>query len=142
MQSPTPEPEYQVIDLTPGAAVVAGASVNDSHRTCKFILFRHRNVVTLVYGDISAYRYHANLLDQFCRSHGVEASWVHRPDMLEVLDLSVNVIGGGILELDAAAHTVRFSGASKAYGPCSRRRLESVIESSSSFAGLKVTIDP
>ena len=124
-----------VIDLTP----VSGTGSN-GRRHCKFIIVEHEDRVRMVFGDLSAYKYHANLLYAYCERHGVATEWVHKPDMLEPLDSALDILGGGFLELNRAANTATFSGASKAYGPYHHHQLEAILAKSPLFAPMQIRI--
>jgi len=134
--SPAPSNDHgRVLDLTPGSTPNA-----DGRRLCKFILVEYKDAVHLVFGDISTHKYHANLLHEFCERFNIESEWVHEPDLLEPLDSSIDVLGGGLVELHGASKTVSFSSASKAYGQYHRHHLEAVLAASREFAELTIRI--
>lgn len=133
--------ESYAVDLTPDGSNGSAALVGNGRRACKFILIEYRDIVQMVFGDVSAYKYHANLLHEFCVRNGIASSWVHKPDLLEPLDSSIDVLGGGFLELDRAAKVAIFSGASKAYGACRWHQLETILTASPVFAGMAIRID-
>ncbi len=135
-----PEAKSRVVDLTPDGAVESVAPGADGRRACKFILIEYGENVHLVFGNVAAYKYHANLLHEFCERHGIASDWVNKPDLLEPLDSSIDVLGGGYLELDRTMKTANFSGASKAYGPYHWHQLEEIVEASPEFAGLNIRI--
>ncbi|PWB74729.1 hypothetical protein C3F09_03310 [candidate division GN15 bacterium] len=133
--------DSNVIDLAPNAIGEAISPEGNGHRTCKFILLRHHGSNVLVFGDVATYRYHANLLHEYCRQRGIETSWVHKPDLLESTDPMLSVLGGGFLELTTDGRSATFSGSSKAYGPYPWRLLESIIVTSPVFAAMKVRVE-
>lgn len=124
-----------VIDLTP-----ASDSGGNGRRVCKFIIVEHEDRVRIVFGDLSAYKYHADLLHAYCEQHGIPSDWVHKPDLLEPLNSALDILGGGYLELNVSANTATFSGASKAYGPYHHHQLEAILANSPLFARMQIRI--
>jgi len=133
--------DLRALDLTPDAAGGAAAPGSNSRRTCKFLLIEYHDVVQLVFGDVTSYRYHANLLHRYCLQHGIAASWVREPDLLEPLDTALRILGGGFLELNHTQRKAVFSGASKAYGAFPWQHLKSILAVSPVFAGMTIRID-
>ncbi len=133
--------ESQVIDLASHVGVESTPSGTNGHRKCKFILIEYSGSHILVFGDLGSYRYHANLLRRYCEQRGIETSWEHEPDLLESRDPALRVLGGGMLELDTAGKSATFSGASKAYGSCPWRLLETVIVSDPILSAMTVRIE-
>ena len=132
---------HRIIDLTPANTSAAPTdSEAGNSRICKFILVKHHDVLFLVFGDITAYRYHASLLRKFCEDRQIEYSSSQGADEIEPLDVNLSIAGGGLLELNYSKRTARFTGASKAYGPFSRPRLSSVLAADGLSARMKVTI--
>jgi len=133
--------ESRVIDLTSDAAIESVGLGSSGLRACKFILIEFRDVVTMVFGDVSVYKYHANLLHEFCVKNGIASRWVHQPDLLEPLDSDVDVLGGGFLELNSTEKTATISGASKAYGAYRWHQLEAILATSPEFSGITIKIN-
>ena len=131
----------EVIDLTPRAAAGRETSKGEARRSCKFVLIEMNDRMHLVFGDISSYRYHANLVDEFCRQRNVAAYWVKTPDLLLVLDPAVVVRGGGHLDLKPDEHKAKFSGSSKSYGGFRLAHLERTLQGDSPLASFDVHID-
>ena len=133
--------DSQVVDFTPDGSNGSVRLVANGRRACKFILIEYRDIVQMVFGDVSAYKYHANLLHEFCVRNGIASNWVHKPDLLEPLDSGIDVLGGGFLDLNRAEKVAVFSGASKAYGACRWHQLEAILTASPAFAGMAIKID-
>jgi hypothetical protein len=110
-------------------------SSGDGRLSCKFLLVSDRSSVHLVFGPLAQYPYHAGLLDRFCSERHVAAGWVQRPDLLEIIDDSYRVLGGGYLELDPVRRAISVSGQSKAYGDFDRCTIERIINGHAFFVG-------
>jgi hypothetical protein len=110
-------------------------------RHCKFILVEREDLIGLVFGDITTYNYHANLVDEYCSTRGIAASWVAKPDLLLVLDPDVAIRGGGYLNLDQAARKAEFSGGSKSYGVFRLRELEKILQIHPFFENYQIHLD-
>ena len=131
----------EVIDLTPRSKAGGETPKASAHRSCKFVLIEMNDRMHLVFGDVSSYRYHANLVDDFCRQRNVAAYWVKTPDLLLVLDPAVVIRGGGHLDLNPDERKARFSGTSKSYGGFRLAHLERTLQGDSSLANFDVHID-
>ena len=127
------EIDSSIIDLTPDSS-----PRENGRRNCKFIIIEYQDKLHLVFGDVSTHKYHANLLYEFCNRHGIAVDWVHEPDLLEPLDSSIDILGGGFLELNVVEQKATFSGASKAYGPFHLHQLEAILTASPQFASMTI----
>ena len=99
----------------------------------KFVIIRCESELNFVFGDVSIYPYHANLVVSFCDRYEIASGWEHKPDLVEVYEPGWTVLGGGWLELDQKARTARVYGASSAYGPFDRQAMESVAKHAGLF---------
>jgi len=108
---------------------------------CKFALVRLEDRVSLVFGPISEYPYHASLVEEFCRANMVSSGWERKPDLYGVYDPRCRVLGGGYLELAGSRSAVRFGGASTAYGTYDEEDLRLVVENAAYFVEFEVTIE-
>jgi len=119
-----------------------GGGVGDpTRRACKFMIVQHAGVSSLVYGPVETFRYHALLLDRYCRDQNVASGWVKRPELLDILDGSVVLRGGGWMELDYGLSRLRFHGISTAYGGFDRILLTRILDAAGAFPGYRVTVD-
>jgi hypothetical protein len=98
-------------DSTLAAAIQIGANVR-----CKFVVIAQPDRLSLVWGPLSLFAYHANLVDRFCSDRLIASHWVKRPDVVAVVDRCVTVKGGGLIEIAPSSRTATIGGASKAYG--------------------------
>lgn len=83
---------------------------------CKFIIVAHAKMLYLIFGPVSIYPYHANLLGRFCQQREIRYQWVKMPDLVKIQEPEYRVLGGGYLEIDPSEKRLKFSGSSKAYG--------------------------
>ena len=113
----------------------------DGRLACKFLVVSNDDCLYLLFGPLSEFPYHAGLLDRFCKEQQMASSWVKRPDLLEVLDESCEVCGGGYLELDRAQRTVCVSGQSKAYGGFRQPEINRILSGHPMFSELTWTVE-
>ena len=107
----------------------------------KFVLVRTEHRLHLVVGPVSLFRYHANLVDGFCRRHDIPASKARGSHRVEIYDRSVRVLGGGHVSVDSEARRIRFFGQSTAYGPYDTDAVSSILKRGSLFAGYSLLIE-
>ena len=107
---------------------------------CKFVILDYRERLYLIYGPVSEYPYHANLLEQFCREQGIPNSWASKPTMLNLFDKETKIRGGGYAEISTGAREVKFGGHSTAYGRFVRADLETILAQHSLVDGFSTVI--
>lgn len=78
----------------------------------------------LVFGPLSKYRYHAQLVHKCCVINDIGYSWVKKPDLIEVLDNEIEIKGGGMIKFDKNKQILEFGGHSTAYGKFDKVLLE------------------
>jgi len=113
----------------------------DERTVCKFMLVRRDGLIDLICGPVKEYRYHAMLLDRYCRDNEIPADWAKRNELLEVYDSELEILGGGWIEIKPAEAGVRFFGASTAYGGFDRTRLAAVLDGQPVFDRFEVEIE-
>jgi hypothetical protein len=131
----------EIIDFTPALASADAAQATNGNRSCKFVLVELDETLCLVFGNLSAYAYHANLVDRFCKDRQIAATWVKEPDLLLVLDPRMTVRGGGYLTFSPVDRKATFSGSSKSYGSFRLRDLEPVLSGDSPFATYDIRVE-
>ncbi|MCB2231431.1 hypothetical protein KQH82_12005 [bacterium] len=105
---------------------------------CKFIIVEWSAELSLVFGPVRAFEYHAWLLERFCRERQIAAGWVKKPDLVEVYDRSVTLHGGGWMELDFGEKQAEIYGSSTAYGPYRADLARAIIADHPHFARFRV----
>lgn len=108
---------------------------------CKFVLLVHASCLYFVVGLLSDYRYHANLLERYCDEQSIPTAWRLKPDLLEVIDPEVRILGGGHLQIDLDRRRMKFHGVSKAYGVFHARDLAELVKTDSFFHRYSLSID-
>ncbi len=106
----------------------------------KFVIIKGPSLIAIVFGSIEEFPYHANLAERFCQTKGLSCQWQTRPDKLSISEEGYSIDGGGTVELDSRRETVKFSGASKAYGPFSIENLKAVVDEHPQFLRFQVSI--
>jgi hypothetical protein len=129
--------EVMIIDLLAESDGRAGERA-DGAVYCKFVVIDDAVARHVVFGPVSQYAYHANLVDAFCTRMRLACGWVKRPDIAEVYDPSVDIRGGGMMDVRRSSQSLRVFGASKAYGAFRRRDIESAIRTADSFSGYQI----
>ncbi len=106
----------------------------------KFVLIHSDSEITLIYGLLKHYPYHANLVEQFCAMNELASAWEHKPDQYHIFDHSYKICGGGYFEIDPVTKQIVFYGASTAYGKYDERQLRDIIKSTPGFSGYSVRL--
>lgn len=83
---------------------------------CKFVLVRNQKTTWLVFGPIEKYHYHAHLVEGLSDHLGIASVWVKKPDLVNIPDKDVEIMGGGIMNFDSNENLLKFDGISRAYG--------------------------
>jgi hypothetical protein len=105
---------------------------------CKFMLVSVEERRYVVLGRVNEFGYHADLVHRFCLDRNIPALWEHRPDLVEVYDDNVKLLGGGWLRLQPSDRTVHLYGRSTAYGRFDRSIASELIMNSEDFRGFTV----
>lgn len=106
----------------------------------KFILLRHNRRLVFIFGPLSQFSYHAQLLERFCKLEKVPSWWEKRPDQLDYDHRQIEIRGGGWLELDESVRTLKIFGESKAYGEFERSDLNYILANDRYFEGFTLQI--
>ena len=120
-----------------------GAKTSDPHSgrvVCKFLLVEHLDTLLMLIGEVEEFRYHAMLLNRFCSSRNIPASWAKKNEYLEVFDQGVQIRGGGWLEVVPSQQYARVYGSSSAYGPFETVTLRQIVDLHPFFEGFQVQI--
>ena len=116
------------------------STLPSSDFTCKFILITTSDTLWLVFGSLSTYRYHAQLVHRFCVNNEVSYDWVKKDDLLEILDNDIEIKGGGIIAFERDKMQLRFSSHSTAYGKFDRLLLNEFCSNCAELRDIKVLI--
>ena len=103
-------------------------------------MVKAENTVWLVFGPLAKYHYHAHLVEGLCNRLGLSSVWVKKPDVVNILDEKVEIMGGGILSFDLDKYSIEFSGVSRAYGEFNRNALQSLVEKHGLFEKISAKI--
>ncbi|HUV31491.1 MAG TPA: hypothetical protein VMY05_10430 [Acidobacteriota bacterium] len=129
-----------VIDFSDTAASSTEKDAGHKQVVCKFMLLSVSGLVHLVFGSVKRFAYHADLVDRFCTERGIAAVWMKRPDVMEVFDPEVRLLGGGWMKINRARSEIDIYGRSTAYGRFDDAMIERVTGSDSFFASCRVRI--
>lgn len=106
----------------------------------KFILVKSADEISMLFGGIDQYQYHANLLDYFCNQQKIPSFWSKKPDELTMQSDSFSLCGGGWLEIDFKLKKYTFFGESKAYGKFELSELNYFLTENSHFKEFETLI--
>jgi hypothetical protein len=107
----------------------------------KFVQIEHTATRYLVFSPLALTKYHANVVEQFCRDKGLEGAYDRENTRYDIHDEAWSVRGGGKFELNADQKTIKFYGDSMAYGKFDARDLKAALTSLPEFSGFTVLID-
>ena len=111
-------------------------------RDGKFVLINNAGRYCLVAGTTSEFHYHARLVEEYCRRHGIAMAWLKEPEKAEIKDGGVAVVGGGLITREPSSGVISLYGSSKAYGGCCRATLEQVTTALTQTSGHKFSVEP
>lgn len=117
----------------------AAESTENDTLHCKFVLIVWSNCLHFVVGPIADFKYHANLVERFCNERSVPTAWLQKPDVLEVVEAGVRVLGGGHVEINRARRRMKCYGVSKAYGVFNAQDMSELIRNDPFFADCRVS---
>jgi len=109
--------------------------------TCKFVVIREDDTLSLVIGDVGKYPYHASLISEFCRENGIKSRWIKKPDIIKVCDEDIAIRGGGWAEILPGAKSCKVYGRSNAYGRYDRDEVSTVLSGQELFSAYRVTVE-
>ena len=126
----------EVVDLSVDGNLSSGPPA----MVAKFVLVEHDDLISLVFGPVDRYRYHAALLDRFCQDRDIPTAWVKKPDLVEVFDDSLEIRGGGWIEVDPDKRRVKLYGYSTAYGRFHSDQALKTVASHPAFAEFTIKV--
>jgi hypothetical protein len=122
---------YASLAGTPMPAVVAG----------KFVQVRNGNVLYLVLSPKAFTKYHANIIEQFCRDKGIEGSYDGKREKFTITDREWQIVGGGKFERDTNKKAIKLYDDSMAYGKFNRAGLKEFLGALTEFSDYSLSIE-
>jgi hypothetical protein len=116
-------------------------TVADPSVRCKFVVIASPETSVLVFGPLSRFTYHADIVEAHCATRGLKTTRVGKGDVVKILEPTVIVSGGGYLTWSKEAQTLRLGGSSKAYGHCDLELLQTLLSETRLFAGYRISIE-
>ena len=106
---------------------------------CKYVVIKMPAGPCLVLGAVKDFRYHAALVERFCREQKIASGWEHRPDTYAVYDRQTDVLGGGFMRVDHRAGKIVMYGSSAVYGRIAETELIGpILRSDPDFAAFRL----
>ncbi len=106
----------------------------DNKLVGKFILIAGSDEITMAYGSLEDFGYHADLLKRFCDLNDIPSGWAKKPDQYEIISDSHRIVGGGWLEENVGEKTLRFYGYSTAYGGFDQQDILYLLQTSEDYS--------
>lgn len=105
--------------------------------SCKFIIIENLTDISLVFGPLETFRYHAQLVHRYCAINEITCSWIKHPDLVEIHSEDLEIRGGGMIKFDTKKSTLEFRGSSTAYGGYDRAILQEILENCEAVNGFE-----
>lgn len=132
--------ETEIVDFSDGSETLDVGEEHDKPLVCKMMVIAVSGTIHLVFGPVSEFGYHANLVDRFCSQRDIAAAWVRRPDIVEILEKDVKLHGGGWMKIDRSKSLIEIYGRSTAYGRFDKEQLKSLVKREPFFSNSRVRI--
>jgi hypothetical protein len=118
---------------------LAGEPIPES-REGKFVQIRHGDKEYLVLSPSKLSKYHANIVERFCESNGIDGYWNSGKTSYQIVDDSWSVVGGGRWVMNSNKKTLDLGSSSQAYGRFDSASLKTKILSLKAMKGYIVKI--
>jgi hypothetical protein len=127
---------FQVVDYSPALF----GSLLPPVRSGKFIQIvdADEELEVLVLSPYDLSKFHAQILERYCRLNDVEGRFVRKPDHYRVTRADIEIVGGGHWRIDESLRRLVLSGRSTAYGPYDPSGLPERIKALPEFRGYVV----
>jgi len=133
--------QQTIVNLAEETGSMSQSARIASKLVCKFVYIAGPSGDMLVYGPVSIYPYHAELVSRFCDQRGIPSAWVKKPDLCEILAPGFAVKGGGWLEISRLQSVLSIYGTSTAYGKYERPLITGAIGSDSVLADFSTVFE-
>jgi len=132
--------ETVVVDFSDGSEIPDAGEAHDKPLVCKMMIIAIAGTAHLVFGPVSEFGYHADLVDRFCSQRDIAAAWVRKPDIVEILQQDVQIRGGGWMKIDRSKSLIEIYGRSTAYGRFDKKLLKLLVDREPFFSNSRVRI--
>ena len=86
-------------------------------------------------------KYHANIVERFCRDKGIEGRYDSRREKFIIDDQAWVIVGGGKFERDSNKKTIKLYDNSMAYGKFDPTGLKEMLGTLPDFSGYDIIIE-
>jgi hypothetical protein len=107
----------------------------------KLVQIRNENMLYLVLSPKELTKYHANIVERFCRDKGIEGHYDAKRERFFILDQAWIIVGGGKFERDGNKNTIKLFDNSMAYGKFKAEGLKEALAYLPEFSGYTITIE-
>jgi hypothetical protein len=132
--------ETEIVDFSDGSETPDEGEAQDKPLVCKMMIIAVSGTTHLVFGPVSEFGYHANLVDRFCSQRDIAAAWVRKPDIVEILEKDVKLGGGGWMKINKPESLIEIYGRSTAYGRFDKEQLKLLVDREPFFSNSRVRI--
>lgn len=129
---------FESIDYLSSSELFRASAEHKTKLQCKFVILKSNNQYWLIYGSLRDFNYHALLIDKYCNQNGIAGGWRRKPDLFEIYDKRINVVGGGWFEFDFSKNRFRAFGRSTAYGSVDARLVKELVQSDKMLSQFKI----
>ena len=109
--------------------------------TGKFVQLGSHDEFYLVISPAAFTKYHADIVEMFCRERGIAGSYDQEKKRFNISDRAWHVIGGGKFERDDEIKTIKFHDESMAYGKYETSGFAAMIAAHTEFSGYTIVME-
>lgn len=124
---------------------IATETINDPTAEkiqCKFVVIdAPEDQLLVVVGEYERFPFHAHIVQRYCLDRGIPVQSGDGGENAEIGDRDHSVKGGGWLEINIPQKTLRWYGASKAYGKFAPESIEQISLDSGLWEGYNLTCE-
>ena len=131
---------YNILSYLPDV-VINNKDILEVDIRCKFIIVSTDNSLSFIYGQLSEFPYHADILKKYCDENDIPSHWERKPDLFHILDNRCRINGGGWLEINFKNKILDVYGYSTAYGKYKEDDLTMILENNGEFEAFEIFVD-
>lgn len=131
----------EIISLEDRACALDDSPPVSPSQPSKFVIIASPQQISLVFGPIAEFPYHANLVKRFCDINKIPSGWLKKPDVYEIYGDSHEVRGGGWMEVAGENGELKIYGYSTTYGSFKRKDILYLYHSQIGSGDIELSFD-